>query len=85
MILYQHRPQMMKKEVCVRRVMHFQQSFLRADHTLLLEYPRFTNRYYFLFFHQKHRKLLETVYRDVAQNWKGLCSPIELCRLPGDH
>lgn len=84
-ILYQHRPQMMKKEVCIHRVMYFQQSFLRADHTLLLEYPRFTNRYYFLFFHQKHRELLETVYRNVAQNWKGLCSPVELCRLPGDH
>lgn len=58
---------------------------LWADHTLLLEYPRFTNRYYFIFSHQKHRALLETVYRNVAQNWKGLCRPAELCRLWGDH
>lgn len=84
-ILYQHRPQMTKKEACIQGVMDFQDSFLHADHTLLLEYPRYTNRYYFFFVHQNHLPVLETVYHSVAKDWAGLCIPIEICRLTGDH
>lgn len=57
-ILYQHRPQMTKKEVCIQGVLDFQNAFLHADHTLLLEYPRYTNRYYFIFAHQTHFPVL---------------------------
>ena len=84
-ILYQHRPQMTKKETCIRGVLEFQNSFLKADHTLLLEYPRYTNRYYFIFAHGVHRAGLETVYHCVAQTWNGFCSPIDVCRLMGDQ
>lgn len=77
MILYQHRPQRTKKEVCIQSVLDFQNSFLHADRTLLLEYPRYTNRYYFIFAHHTHLPALEGVYCTVAQIWKGLCNPVE--------
>ena len=41
-ILYQHRPQITKKTACIQSVRGFQNSFLHADRTLLLEYPRYT-------------------------------------------
>ncbi len=84
-ILYQHRPQMMKKETCVQNVLDFQHSFLMADNAFLLEYPRYTNRYYFMFCHQTHHAALKNVYHSVAQTWKGLCNPIDICRLPRDQ
>lgn len=51
---------------------------LRADRTLLLEYTRYTNRYYFLFAHREHSTELETVCHGVAQDWQGLCRFLEL-------
>ena len=77
-ILYQHRPQMTKKEMCIQSVLGFQNSFLHADHTLLLEYPRYTNRYYFIFAHQTQFSALEHIHHKVAQTWKGLCNPVDL-------
>lgn len=77
-ILYQHRPQMTKKAACIQGVLDFQNSFLKADHTLLLEYPRYTNRYYFFFTHQAHQAALEETTRSVARNWSGLCRFIDL-------
>ena len=77
-ILYQHRPQMTKKETCIQGVLDFQNSFLKADSTLLLEYPRYTNRYYFIFAHDVHRAILEALYHSVTQSWNGLCSPVAL-------
>lgn len=77
-ILYQHRPQMSKKAVCIQGILDFQNSFLKADHILLLEYPRYTNRYYFFFVHQAHRAALEEITRSVARNWSGLCRFIDL-------
>ena len=76
-ILYQHRPQITKKTACIQSVRGFQNSFLHADRTLLLEYPRYTNRYYFIFAHHTHLPALEGVYCTVAQIWKGLCNPVE--------
>ena len=84
-VLYQHRPQMMKKENCIQKVLAFERSFLQAESTLLLEYPRYTNRYYFIFAHQVHQPVLQKVYHSVAQTWKRMCSPIDFCRLPGDQ
>ena len=84
-ILYQHRPQMTKKENCVQSILDVQRAFLKADNTLLLEYPRYTNRYYFIFFHEAHQNPLETVYRSITQTWKGMCNPVAICRLTGDQ
>lgn len=83
-ILYQHRPQRMKKERCIQGVLAFQNVFLNADQVFLLEYPRYTNRFYFIFCHETHRARLEQVYLSVAQTWKGLCTPVDVCRLAGD-
>ncbi len=77
-ILYQHRPQRVKKEQCIRKVLAVQNDFLKAEGILLLEYPRYTNRYYFFFFHPARHARLEAAYRTVAQAWKGLCRPVEL-------
>lgn len=82
--VYQHRPQRTKKETCVGRVLDFQRSFLHAGHVLLLEYPRYTNRFYFIFAHEAHWAALEPAYLSVTLAWKGLCRPVELCRPPGD-
>ena len=83
-ILYQHRPQRMKREDCVRRILDVQNTFLRADHVLILEYPRYTNRYYAIFAQAAHRAALLQTYCTVTQTWKGLCRPVELCRLKSD-
>lgn len=77
-ILYQHRPQRSKKEMCIQGVLDFQDSFLHADRTLLLEYPSYTNRYYFIFAHQTHLPALGHVHHTVSQTWNGLCNPVDL-------
>ena len=64
--LYHHRPQSDSKEVCVQKMLEFQNNHLQADGVLSLEYYRFTNRYYFLFAHQAHMSILEAVYHSVA-------------------
>lgn len=84
-ILYQHRPQRTRKEVCIQRVMEFQNTYLWADQTLLLEYPRYTNRYYFLFAHKSHLPFLEQAYQSVIQTWEGMCRPISICRPASDQ
>lgn len=80
-ILYHHRPQRMKKETCIRNLLDFQQSFLKSDQVFLLEYPRYTNRFYFIFSQAAHQSVLEQVYRSVVQAWQGLCHPVDLSRL----
>lgn len=79
-ILYQHRPQRTKKESCIQRVLEFQNTYLQADQTLLLEYPLYTNRYYFLFSHQSHLPYLEQAYQSIIQNWEGMCRPVALSK-----
>lgn len=80
-ILYQHRPQMMKKTDCIRGILAFQAEFLHADGVLVLEYPRYTNRYYFMFCRDAHRSKLERAYRGVTETWCGMCAAVDICRL----
>ena len=80
-ILYQHRPQMMKRTVCICKVLDFQNAFLNADSTFILEYPRYTNRYYFIFCHETHQARLEHAYRRVTEAWSGMCEAVDICRL----
>ena len=68
-ILYQHRPQMTKKEVCIEKVMQFQKKGLIADGVLLLEFPKYTNRYYFIFYHKGYEEKLEAVCAFMAKQW----------------
>lgn len=83
-LLYQHRPQRTRKEACIRRVLDFSRTLVPPEHTLLLEYPRYTNRYYFLLAQPSHHTALKAVFQTVARRWQGLCRPIEICRLTGD-
>lgn len=68
-ILYQHRPQMTKKETCVENILYFQKSFLKADCVKLLEFPKYTNRFYFIFLQQAHRAAFEKVCSFMTKTW----------------
>lgn len=68
-ILYQHRPQMMKKEKCIDGIMRFQREFLAADCVMLLEFPKYTNRFYFIFVHKEFEAAFERVCNLMVQRW----------------
>jgi hypothetical protein len=68
-ILYQHRPQMTKKEKCIEGVMCFQKEYLRADCVKLLEFPKYTNRFYFMFIHEQYRKVFDSICVSMNKTW----------------
>ena len=69
-ILYQHRPQMTTKEKCIESVMQFQRNYLFADCVKLLEFPKYTKRFYFMFLHNNEKDAFEGVCNLMAQKWK---------------
>lgn len=75
-ILYQHRPQMTKKEICIQQLLNFNYSYLYADCVYILEFPQYTNRFYCFFTHQAHSDTVQSVCSQMAQVWKGMCNPI---------
>lgn len=68
-ILYQHRPQMMKKEKCIESVMHFQKNYLLADCVKVLEFPKYTNRFYFMFLHENFKTTFDRICCSMVQKW----------------
>lgn len=68
-ILYQHRPQMTTKEKCIESIMHFQTNYLLADCVKRLEFPKYTNRFYFIFLHEKYKTTFERVCRSMVPKW----------------
>lgn len=68
-ILYQHRPQMTKKEICIESVIRFQNEYLKADAVMLLEFPKYTNRFYFIFLHNEYRDEFEKICDLMIRNW----------------
>ena len=68
-ILYQHRPQMTKKEICIEGVMDFQREYLKADFVKLLEFPKYTNRFYFIFIHKENKDIFEKICNLITQKW----------------
>lgn len=68
-ILYQHRPQITTKDVCIEEVMRFQRMYLHADCVRLLEFPKYTNRFYFMFLHQKDAGAFERICRSMTEKW----------------
>ncbi len=68
-ILYQHRPQMTKKSTCIDAIMEFQKTYLNADCVLLLEFPKYTNRFYFIFAHEKYRKSFASICKRMTAQW----------------
>ena len=79
-ILYQHRPQMTKKEKCIEGIMQFQKEYLKADGVKLLEFPKYTNRFYFIFYHNEYKASFENVCNFMALHWgaKDFCREINL-------
>lgn len=68
-ILYQHRPQMTTKEKCIESVLYFQKNYLLADCVRLLEFPKYTNRFYFMFLHENDKAAFERVCFSMVQKW----------------
>lgn len=68
-ILYQHRPQMATKEKCIESVMLFQKNYLSADCVKLLELPKYTNRFYFMFLHKSAKPAFERICCSMAKRW----------------
>lgn len=68
-ILYQHRPQMTTKEKCIEGVINFQSNYLLADCVKLLEFPKYTNRFYFMFLHNSDKTAFEKVCCAMVQKW----------------
>ena len=68
-ILYQHRPQMTKKEKCIEDIIFFQNDYLKADAVLLLEYPKYTNRFYFMFLHNEYLDRFANICDLIVWNW----------------
>ena len=77
-ILYQHRPQMMKKADCIKRITDFERTALNADAVQILEFPKFTNRFYFMFLHESDKAILEDVCLEMANRWSGICNRVLL-------
>ena len=75
-ILYQHRPQMTTKIQCIENVMEFQREYLQADCVMLLEFPKYTNRFYFMFLHEKYKSIFQKICTSMASKW----SKNEFCR-----
>lgn len=68
-ILYQHRPQMTKKQSCIDGILFFQYNYLKADCVKLLEFPKYTNRFYFMFIHKENEKQFESICNFMTQKW----------------
>ena len=77
-ILYQHRPQMTKTEDCIRSVLAFQNTGLKADFVYILAFPKYTNRFYFFFTHSRHHVCIRQLCEVMENKWSGLCHQIQL-------
>ena len=77
-VLYQHRPQMTSKEKCIESVMRFQKEYLLADCVKVLEFPKYTNRFYFMFVHKEVEETFENICTTMTQKWSrnGFCREI---------
>ena len=75
-VLYQHRPQMTPKEQCIQSVLDMQRRYLHVDQIRILEFPRYTNRFYFFFLHRAHILPVERTCRYMGKHWTGLCHEI---------
>lgn len=68
-ILYQHRSRGDSKADCVQHIFDFQKNYLLAEHLKVLEFPKYTNRFYFIFIHKKENAIFEQTCHSMAQKW----------------
>lgn len=78
-VMYQHRPKIETKEKCVNRLVDFGKSFLNAGKIFILEFPKFTNRYYVFYTQPKHQNTIEEVCKWMATHWNGMCESVGVC------
>lgn len=76
-ILYQHRPQMTKKELCIQSVLDLNRDFIGADDVYILEFPRWSTRYYFFFVHREHAEKIRQVCDYMDTHWQGMCQRVD--------
>ncbi len=67
-ILYQHLPRITKEQL-IDSIMSFQKEYLKADFVKLLEFPKYTNRFYFIFSHEKHIGKFEMICNSMVEQW----------------
>lgn len=72
-ILYQHRPQMTKKEICIANIIDYQTIYLKADSIKIIEFPQYTNRFYFMFLHDDCKDIFQSICQTMTFEMKGFC------------
>lgn len=72
-ILYQHRPQMTKKEVCIANIVNYQTTYLHSDKVKVMEFPQYTNRFYFMFLHGDYEDIFHNICQTMTSEMKGFC------------
>lgn len=79
-ILYQHRPQMTKKEACIESILQYQKEYLQSDFLMLLEFPKYTNRFYFMFVHKSYQNDFVRMCHLMVKKWgkNDFCRKIDL-------
>ena len=77
-ILYQHRPQMTKKETCIKNILDFNRQYLHSDNVFILEFPKFTNRFYFFFARKEHSCHIKEICNCMNSEWQGFCKQIDI-------
>lgn len=79
-ILYQHRPQMTKRTTSIESIIFYSYYYLRADNIMALEFPKYTNRFYFFFLHKDDVSIFNDICNTMAINWgkNGFCKRIDI-------
>ena len=72
-ILYQHRPQMMKKEICIANIIDYQNTYLYSDNVKVMEFPQYTNRFYFMFLHHDYENIFQNICNTMESEMNGFC------------
>lgn len=72
-ILYQHRPKMTKKEICIANIINYQTTYLHADNVKVMEFPKYINRFYFMFLHHDYENIFQNICKTMESDMKGFC------------
>ena len=60
---------MVSKERCIDGIVQFQKNYLSADYVKLLEFPKYTNRFYFMFLHEHYKATFDGICSSMVQKW----------------
>lgn len=74
LIIYQHLPQHTKKEQCIEQLVTFGDEILNSDEVWILEFPRYTTRFYAFYLREEHCDKASTVFDQMEKYWQGICA-----------